>query len=1366
MKRLTHIAFRMRHIHLPYRRAPLGVLSFAALAGLVAGACALPPQIGSHESPVINSGTVRLIVQHSGKCLQAANAPGQTNAVQMTCGTSASQQWSLKAVTGGYQIVSAANSSLCLNLPGATTNGGSSVALSTCSAAGVPGEIWNPTAVGNNYNLIATHDSQCMDVNGRSLVDGAQVIQWQCNGGTNQVWALDPVAAPADAGSGTDAGAPPPADAGAPPPPADAGALTPVQLVAQHSGKCIQSPASTGQAATQQTCNGGTAQKWALKTVAGGVQIVTAADPTLCLNLPGATTNGGTSVVVSTCSAAGVPGEIWSPRAVGANFNFVATHDSQCMDVNNASQSDGVPIIQWQCNNGMNQLWAAQAVAPPPPPADAGAGGSGGTDAGRTDAPPPPPDAGTASAPVQLVAQHSGKCIESGGTTGQVAATQQTCSGSAAQAWSLKPVTGGVQIVSAADPTRCLNLPGATSNGGTGVVVSSCSAAGAPGEIWNPSAVGANFNFIATHDSQCMDVNNASRNDGALIIQWQCNGGTNQLWAAQAVTPPPPPPPPADAGAGGSSGGQPDASAPPPADAGAASAPVQLVAQHSGKCVSAAGTSGQVTATQQTCDGSAGQQWSVKPVVGGVQIVSVGDPTRCLNLPGATSNGGTSVVVSSCSAAGVPGEIWNPSAVGTSFNLIATHDSQCMDVDGASRNDGASIIQWQCNGGTNQQWALQPVVAAPPPVDAGPPPPPPPVDAGSSGSGGSGGQTSDAGTGSFGAVHIIAQHSSQCLGIAWPAGANAAVTQNVCNASPNQTWSMRAVQGGYQIASAIDGTRCLAVPGGASSSPGAFTALTVCSPAGAPGDVWTTNAVGANYNLVQASTGLCLDVDSASQSPGAQALQWFCSGALNQTWALQPAAPGLDPSVGGVWGPIVGLPSIGLAAAVLPNGKVITWASWARDTFGGTQPNQTYTAMFDPQTLVATEFLVTSTQHDMFCPGTAMLPDGRLFVNGGGPIVANTSIYTFGTDQWAADSLMNETRWYNTSVTLPDGRVFTLGGNLRSGLDGTGEIWTPGLGWKMVPGAVMDPLLTTNPVNRSQEHPRLFVAPNGKIFVPGPTPNMQWYDLSGSGSITSAGRRGDDDFSQNDVTVLYDVGKLLKAGGNVNYDRDGAAQSPSSGNAYLIDINGGGLADVRKIAPLAHPRAFANGVVLPDGTVLVAGGLDNGKGFSDVGATLTPELFDPATETWRDLSPMHVPRPYHSVALLLPDGRVFESGGGLCGTGCVANHFDLQIYSPPYLFKGPRPQITAAPGTVGYGAAVTVQTSGTVTGFSWIRMASTTHTVNTDQRFLRAASTALGGGAFSVVAPANANLAPPGYYMLFALNGGVPGVAKILRLGP
>jgi hypothetical protein len=542
--------------------------------------------------------------------------------------------------------------------------------------------------------------------------------------------------------------------------------------------------------------------------------------------------------------------------------------------------------------------------------------------------------------------------------------------------------------------------------------------------------------------------------------------------------------------------------------------------------------------------------------------------------------------------------------------------------------------------------------------------------------------------------------------------------------------------------------------------------LSTCSPAGAPGDVWKMVAAGANYNLVPANDGLCLDVPGASLSSGNKIQQWLCNGGLNQQWALAPVAAPPDPTAAGQWSPVVGLPSIAVAAAALPNGKVLTWASYDREDFGPNEPAQTFTAMFDPQTLVATEFFVDQTAHDMFCPGTAMLPDGRLLVAGGGSTVANTSLYDFQSATWAADALMNQPRWYAVSVALPDGRVFTLGGNLASGLDGRGEIWAPGKGWTTLPNAVMDPLLTPDPTNRSQEHPRLFVAPDGRIFVPGPTPNMQWYDLTGNGSIQPAGRRGDDVFSQNDATVMFDVGKLLKAGGNTNYDRPNADQTPSSGNAYVIDINGGGTAAVHKVAPLNHPRAYATGVILPNGTVLVTGGLDNGKAFSDVGAVLTPEVFDPATETWRDLAPMQVPRTYHSTALLLPDGRVFQAGGGLCGEDCPGNHLDLQIFSPPYLFHGGRPRIASAPDTASYGQALSVRVQGTVTAFSWIRMSAVTHTVNTDQRFLPAAATPLGLGMFSVAAPASANVAPPGYYMLFALNGDVPSVAKVVRIGP
>src|SRR5205807_417160 len=77
------------------------------------------------------------------------------------------------------------------------------------------------------------------------------------------------------------------------------------------------------------------------------------------------------------------------------------------------------------------------------------------------------------------------------------------------------------------------------------------------------------------------------------------------------------------------------------------------------------------------------------------------------------------------------------------------------------------------------------------------------------------------------------------------------------------------------------------------------------------------------------------------------------------------------------------------------------------------------------------------------------------------------------------------------------------------------------------------------------------------------------------------------------------------------------------------------------------------------------------------------ELFDPATRSWRELPPLARPRPYHSIALLLPDARVLVGGGGLCSASdCAVNHPDVEIYSPPYLFAGPRPRVTSAPTAV------------------------------------------------------------------------------------
>ena len=143
---------------------------------------------------------------------------------------------------------------------------------------------------------------------------------------------------------------------------------------------------------------------------------------------------------------------------------------------------------------------------------------------------------------------------------------------------------------------------------------------------------------------------------------------------------------------------------------------------------------------------------------------------------------------------------------------------------------------------------------------------------------------------------------------------------------------------------------------------------------------------------------------------------------------------------------------------------------------------------------------------------------------------------------------------------------------------------------------------------------------------------------------------------------------------------------------------------------------------------------------------------------------MHAPRLYHSEALLLPDGRVWVSGGGrFNGVGEPTDQLSSEFFSPPYLFRGPRPVITSAPSVLSYGQSFTIQTPDVarIASVSLVRFGNVTHAFNSGQRYLPLSFTA-NGNSLNVTAPANSNLAPPGYYMLFVVDtAGVPSVAAI-----
>nr|MBA3369158.1 DUF1929 domain-containing protein [Geodermatophilaceae bacterium] len=87
-----------------------------------------------------------------------------------------------------------------------------------------------------------------------------------------------------------------------------------------------------------------------------------------------------------------------------------------------------------------------------------------------------------------------------------------------------------------------------------------------------------------------------------------------------------------------------------------------------------------------------------------------------------------------------------------------------------------------------------------------------------------------------------------------------------------------------------------------------------------------------------------------------------------------------------------------------------------------------------------------------------------------------------------------------------------------------------------------------------------------------------------------------------------------------------------------------------------------------------------------------------------------------------------------------------EIFSPPYLFKGARPTISAPPSTVGYGQAMTITTpaAASITSVTLVKAGAVTHQIDADQRSVPLSFTK-SAGSLTAQVPSNANFAPPGY---------------------
>jgi hypothetical protein len=457
----------------------------------------------------------------------------------------------------------------------------------------------------------------------------------------------------------------------------------------------------------------------------------------------------------------------------------------------------------------------------------------------------------------------------------------------------------------------------------------------------------------------------------------------------------------------------------------------------------------------------------------------------------------------------------------------------------------------------------------------------------------------------------------------------------------------------------------------------------------------------------------------------------------------------------GQWGPVIDWPLVGVHVALLENGKVLAYDS-VGDRATETYPVHDFTRamVWDPASGAQTQANVT-TGFNIFCSGLAHLVDGSLFVAGGNKNsslqgIVQTHRFDSDTNTWSLGPNMAAGRWYPTVTPLNNGEMLiTEGGpNMPEVRKTDGTL------------RALDTASLNLPL-----YPWIDVAPNGRAFYSGPSTTMRSLNPAGGGSWQTFGQRDslNRDYGSH---VMYDVGKILVAGGG-----------PSSADARVIDLNGA-TPQVSSTAPMATGRRQFDLTVLADGTVLATGGNSSGASLVDLNnGVYAAELWDPDAGQWSTLASMQVTRQYHSTALLLPDGRVLASGGGICGTcdsvGYLAKN--AEVFSPPYLFRkdgsgdlAPRPTITSAPGEVPYDAPFTIATpdAASIGKVALVRLGAVTHSVNMEQRYVPLEFTEV-DGTIEATAPGDANVAPPGVYMLFLIDAnGVPSVAEMVELDP
>ncbi|MEP7122451.1 MAG: kelch repeat-containing protein [Byssovorax sp.] len=286
-------------------------------------------------------------------------------------------------------------------------------------------------------------------------------------------------------------------------------------------------------------------------------------------------------------------------------------------------------------------------------------------------------------------------------------------------------------------------------------------------------------------------------------------------------------------------------------------------------------------------------------------------------------------------------------------------------------------------------------------------------------------------------------------------------------------------------------------------------------------------------------------------------------------------------------------------------------------------------------------------------------------------------------------SSMSTVRWRHVAVRLLDGRVLVAGGLPDQAAFTTGEIYDPATG---------DWTPTGTPMLYAHDWPIAATLCDGRVFVAGrndaAAKDAELYDPQTNAWIAAGKMKLSHLYGT--ATLLPDCRLLLVGGYSANTQAE--IYNPAAGTFKTVGVMNserffhsttvladgraiavGGGVDVlgqwltypsvdifnpatglwTKAAKLHHARRAHTATLLPDGTLLVAGGTTGGKDDGTAAGTqlATSEIYDPVTDTWRELSsPLITARTFHTAALV-PGGAVLLFGG-LDGTGSASRQVE------------------------------------------------------------------------------------------------------------